>query len=112
MIKPPLNMEPILRFAKSLGFGATTGACLGLILRHYLPQLPLADREAMYGGAAIGALLHRVLDWIMNGIMRPVSSFTGYYFKLLQLRLLGTVVTPEQREKIMERLTKDHFLGK
>ena len=105
------SLVAALRWARSLGFGATLGGCAGLIARRYLPSIPLADDEAMYCGAAIGALLHRLIDGVAVWVLRPLTTFSSFYFKLAQLSLLGGTLTAEQRRDIKRKLAERHFLG-
>lgn len=104
------GLNGALQLARSLGFGGVVGASLGLAARRVLPTLPISESEAMYFGAAVGAILSRVLDSAVNWILAPVSRFVGFYFKLAQLYLLSAVIPKKQRDAIIKDLTSRHFL--
>ena len=111
-MKSSQGFEAALRWAKSLGFGGTAGACLGLLLRHYLPDSTLTEKQAMYIGAAQGGVLHRILDFLVDWVLRPLSTYSSFYAKLVQLQILKGVLPAEQRKQIVRELARKHFLGK
>jgi hypothetical protein len=106
-----LKLDDLFDHLRSLGFGASLVAGLFGIFYLFAPKYFPAGvdlRTVLLVGAVLGSGLHRVIDKLILGPLRP---FLDYYSKLGQLILLRSLVGRKLQKECIEKLTRKFFLG-